>query len=290
MKAAAFIARSLAVALLAAAGLSAPRLSLAHPAIEQQIRRLDRDISAAPERTDLVLRRAELFRRHGQLFEALEDLDTLERLAPGTANLAYYRARLFRDMQRHDEALPLIERHIAEAPGNPEAYFLLSQIHRERGYIDQSIDAHEKGLLLETRPSPDRYIELATAHQSIGDNNAALEAVERGMRKLGPIVALQLAALRIEMQSGMFDAALERVDSLKSTGVQEESRLVWRARVLSLSGRPHEAYEAYELAGKILSAQPERRRSTPANRQLSAEIERSLANAFEPPPSPEDMP
>lgn len=264
-----------AAALIVITVAVSPRLA-AHPALEVQLQQLDGAIALAPENAELLLRRAELFRLHGQLNEALNDLDAVQRVGPGTANLAYHRARLFRDMKRYEDALRLIEYYDKEHPGSPEAHFLRAGIHRELEQRERSIEAFKKGLALVTRPTPDHYIELATMQRSNGDSNAALTTIDQGIGTLGPIISLELAAVNIALQDGLFDSALWRIDRLKAAGMQEESRLMWRARTLAKAGRGTEANATYVAARNAIVAQSVQRQAMPANQQILAEIESAL--------------
>lgn len=249
----------------------------AHPAIEQQIHDINRALAAAPADTGLVLRRAELFFQHEQYKAALDDLAAVERIAPGTPDLAYRRAKIYREMKRFDEARILLERHVADHPANAPAQRLLSRTYRDLELFDQAVDAGRKAIESSARPSPDDYLELAAMQRSSGAHPAALKTIEQGISKLGSIITLQLAAIAIEEQTGRFDAALQRIDALKSAGVQEESRLVWRARVLTRSGRAQEARENCLQAKTALLAQAPQRRATPANQELLAEIDSLLS-------------
>lgn len=252
--------------------------SSAHPAIELEIRQLNSAISADQGNVTLLLRRAELFRLHGQLKEALADLDVVEHRAPNTTSLAYHRAMLFRDMQRYEEALSLIKGYIAVNLTSSEAYFQLSKIQRDMGHIDKSIESYRMAIYLLEKPSPDYFVELALIQKSTGDNEGALKTINDGILKRGSIVSLQLVALDIEEQAGLFGAALRRIDSLVNAGMQEESRLFRRARILLLSGRKKEAKENCLQARADLMAQNRQRLATPANQKLLAEINILLAS------------
>ena len=250
--------------------------TLAHPAIEQQIQDINRALAAAPADTGLVLRRAELFFQHGQYKDALDDLAAVERISPRTADLAYRRAKIYREMKRFDEARALLERYVADQPANSSAQRLLSGAYHDLGQLDKAIEAGQKAIQSSVRPSPDDYLELAAMQRTSAANPAALKTIEQGIGKLGSIITLQLAALAIEEETGLFDAALRRIDALKSAGVQEESRLVWRARVLAKSGREQEAREDCLQAKKSLLAQVPQRRASAANQELLAEIDSLL--------------
>ena len=252
---------------------------LAHPAIEQQIQEINRALAAAPADAGLTLRRAELFFQHAQYKDALDDLAAVERISPGTPDLAYRRAKIYREMKRFDEARALLEHYVADQPANASAQRLLSRIYRDLGQFDQAVESGRKAIQSSIRPSPDDFLELAALQRSGAGNAAALQTIEQGISKLGSIVTLQLAALSIEEQTGLFDAALQRIDALKSAGVQEESRLVWRARVLAKSGRDQEARENCLQAKKALLAQAPQRRATAANQELLAEIDSLLGDA-----------
>jgi tetratricopeptide (TPR) repeat protein len=251
----------------------------AHPAIELEIRQLDRTISANQGNVTLLLRRAELFRLHGQLKEALTDLDAVKHLAPATASLAYHRAILFRDMRRYEEALNLMKGYVAANSTHSEGFLQLSRIQRDMGQINNSIESYRRAIHLVEKPGPDYFVELALIQKSTGDSEGALNTLDDGIRRLGAIVSLQLVALDIEEQAGFFGAALRRIDSLETAGMQEESRLFRRARILLASGRKQEATESCLQARASLQALDRQWLATPANQKLLAEINSLLASS-----------
>ncbi len=261
--------------------LGAQKQPQAHPAISAQIDELDHAIQAAPDQAELLLRRAELFRQYRQWPAALRDLDAAERLSPEaalTTRLNYQRARLFQQMKQTDQALELIERYLATNPSDPDAHRLLAHILRDLGQTEKAIAAARDALRLNARPSPDDYIELASIENASGDSQSAVATLDLGISRLGPIVSLQLAAIAIDEQAGEFTAALQRLDALGHAGMQEESRLVRRARVLSAAGRHEEARKDCRQAQALLMRDAQRR-TLPANRNLLTEIAAILAGS-----------
>jgi hypothetical protein len=120
---------------------------------------------------------------------------------------------------------------------------------------------------IESQPSADHYLERSVLYRghgqleaaladlaradallAAGEPEAALEALDEGLARLGPVVALASRAIEIERARGRADATLERLDRLAAFASRQETWLTRRAEILEEAGRPAEARAAWAAA------------------------------------------
>jgi tetratricopeptide (TPR) repeat protein len=128
-------------------------------------------------------------------------------------------------------------------------------------------------------PEPESYIERSKTVIAQGDDHTeeALRGLDEGIRKLGPIVTLQLPAIELELRRKNFDAALERIDTLAAQSERKESWLLQRGQILRLAGRKEKAQEAFRDALTAWQSLPENIRETKAGQQLGQQIRSELS-------------
>src|SRR5690606_27991547 len=88
----------------------------------------------------------------------------------------------------------------------------------------------------------------------------AVEALDAGIARLGPIPALQLPAVELEVWLDRPAAALARLERLIAREGRNPAWLVRRAEILARAGRAAAARAAYEEAGAVLAAHAGNRR------------------------------
>jgi predicted negative regulator of RcsB-dependent stress response len=94
------------------------------------------------------------------------------------------------------------------------------------------------------------------------DINAALSGLDEGIKKLGPLVTLQLMPIDLELRRHNYDGALNRLALIAAQSERKETWLVRRGEILKLAGKEEEARAAFNDAlVAIESLPPERRQS-----------------------------
>ena len=101
--------------------------------------------------------------------------------------------------------------------------------------------------------------------------NGVRVALDDGMQRLGPVVALAMLAIEIETQQGRVDAALARLDRLAERSPRQATWLNRRGEILERAGRREEARASYARVLAELDTLPVHRRRSPAMRQLEAQ-------------------
>jgi predicted negative regulator of RcsB-dependent stress response len=97
------------------------------------------------------------------------------------------------------------------------------------------------------------------------------------MDRLGPVVALAMSAIEIEVDLGRFDSALARVDRLAARSPRQETWLAQRGEILEAAQRREEARASYVRVLTEIEKLPAQRRRTPAMTQLQSRARAGLA-------------
>jgi tetratricopeptide (TPR) repeat protein len=104
----------------------------------------------------------------------------------------------------------------------------------------------------------------------------ALEGIEEGIARLGPLVVLQSTALDLEVQLRRYDNALARLDRIASQARRQESWLARRGDILRQAGRPEEAQAAFALALAAIDKLAPAQRNVPAIQDLRTRLRSDL--------------
>ena len=271
------LARAVLLPIVLALIFVSPGEAPAHGDLDQQIAAATARIESQPHRADLYLKRGELHRAHRDFTLALADYDRAAALDPGLASVDLARAGMGFEADRLDVALDEIERFLDRRPDYAEGRALHARILARLGRPLDAADEWARAIATTPRPRPEYYLERAQALAVVGRIDEALGTLDEGLRRLGSVVTLELAATEMEVSRARYDAALARVDRLAAAASRKEQWLLQRGVILERAGRPAEAREAFTAALKAVETLPEARRRTRA----VEEIETRSRNALE---------
>jgi len=193
-------------------------------------------IARAPHDAALRVERGRLFTALGNLAAARADLDLALRGQPanGPAVAALAAVEYFAGDDL--AALELCQR--AQALGQTDC--ALQRLHgRVLAALGRDAEAAPRfaaALARRERGEPSEYLELAASLERSGNVVAARLVLDRGLRALGPAVALVDAAVALDLASGRADAALARLETLRAF-VQRPEFLASRIAAVTTSTR-----------------------------------------------------
>jgi predicted negative regulator of RcsB-dependent stress response len=104
-----------------------------------------------------------------------------------------------------------------------------------------------------------------------------VRGLDDGIKKLGPLVTLELCAVDIEVKDKQYDAALARLDLLAAKSPRKESWLARRGDILLQAGKTEEARKAFQTALDAMETLPPARRNVPAMLELQTRLREQLA-------------
>ena len=96
------------------------------------------------------------------------------------------------------------------------------------------------------------------------------------MKRMGPLITLQLYAIDLEAKQKSYDAALARLDKVAAASPRKETWLARKGEILQLAGRPEQAADAFQAALKAIAQLPDTRRYVPAMQELEKRIQAVL--------------
>jgi predicted Zn-dependent protease len=251
----------------------------AHGTYQELVRRASEQIEASPMDPEPMIRRHVLRREHGDFPGALLDLEAAAKLSPGRPGLDALRGRLALESGHSEAAIAPLERALLARPEDPESRLSLA---RALVAVGRPLDAAgHYALAIDQAPVklPAHYLECARALRSPGPEyrDRAREARDEGLIRLGTLAALANLAIALEVESGRFDAALDRLDALSTASPRKETLRARRAEILEQAGRSTEARAEWGRALAEIQALAPHQRQTPAMTQLATRAHAALA-------------
>jgi tetratricopeptide (TPR) repeat protein len=247
----------------------------AHPEIDEALGRLNAQIAAAPANADLYLERGDLYARHDDWIMAEANYLRVEELAPNHPQLPKARGALELATGRAAEARAHLDAALRHDPHDVDALLLRARAHTALKAREAARADFDAALALVARPTPELFLERAALAESPAD---ALRCLDEGIKRLGPVVTLQLRALTLEESLGRTDAAVARLEVLAAQSERKESWLKRRGDLLARAGRAREARAAYAAALAAIDALPAWLQESPEIIRLAHELRQLIAS------------
>ena len=256
-------------------------MAVAHGDLHEQIVAISQRIQAEPSNAALVLRRAELYREHGQWAQADADYDRAGKLAPENPAIRLGRGKLYLAMGQLDAARAALGRVLDEQPAHVDALATRAQVLQALGDHDAAATDYAQAIAIASSPEPDFYLGLARSLSGAqpARDDEALASLDAGLARLGKLPTLSLAAIELQARRGEFDDALQRLDKLREGQARQEAWLERRGDILMAAQRPDEAMQAWRDAMVALEALPPRLRGTGAMLALRDRLTQRLQTA-----------
>jgi tetratricopeptide (TPR) repeat protein len=268
----------LALACAAGAALTAPPV-LAHGVTHEQIERVSREIEREPANARLFLKRATLRHAHRDWVDAQSDFDRAAALAPQWAVVDLERGRMLLDAGRPADARRALDRYVQRAGGDAQGRLERARALRQLGEPLAAVQDYRAALAMAESVEPDVFIDHADALLAAGPAHGreALLAVQEGLSRLGPLVALHLKAAQIEVALGEHAAAAARFERMAEQSARKESWHLRRGDVLAAGQRAQEARAAYAAAIDAVDKLPPHLQTLPATIELKKQAGARLA-------------
>jgi len=245
---------------VAVACAALPARLQAHPGVDEVLAGARAAAAAHPADPAAQLQLAGARRLAGDWDGALAALAAASARGADADEVAATRAAVLLEAGRAAAAVDELDRLLARRPDAPGARFDRGRALLALGRADEG--ARELRLAIATLPAPRPEQVLLLSDALLGRRKVAdaIEALDAGLARLGPIAALQLPAVELEVWLGRTDAALARLDHLLAREGRNPAWLVRRAEILARAGRDADARAAYEEARTVLAAHAGNRR------------------------------
>jgi tetratricopeptide (TPR) repeat protein len=266
------------LSLVALTALCVPQRAHAHAELILQIEMVTKEIEKDPLNAELFVRRGHLRREHVEYEAAYADFEQAHALSPDMAHIDFYRGRLFLDWGWPLSARACLDRLVARNPKHAEGYTWRARTLLRLNQPLAAARDYDQAIALSPEVGPDLFVERAQLLMAVGPEQfaAALKGLDDGIKRLGPLVTLQLFAIDAELKQGNFDGALARVDQVAARSPRKETWLSRRGEILRQAGRPAEAKRAYADALAALQTLPPTRRNVPAMQELARRIQKEI--------------
>ena len=250
----------------------------AHGPLHEKIQRLTLELEAHPDRRDLLIERGNLYRVHELHAEALLDWERAARLAPKDATNDFRLGLAALGLRQTNAALERLERFAAEAPGSIPGQLAAAEACRMGERHGDAVRHWTLAIRGAAEPRPEWFLDRARSSGLAGIPPKEIVAgLDEGMARYGPLPALQLKAVEIEVECGAIDEALRRLSATAARAERKERWLLRRAEVLAGAGRIDEARAEFLAARAALDGLPDRIRRGWTASELARQIDDGLA-------------
>jgi predicted negative regulator of RcsB-dependent stress response len=221
--------------------------------------------------------RGELYRQD-QNWEAAEaDYAQATRLGIKADTVDLHRAQMEADRNRLDAAKAILDRIILRSPGNGKAFLARAHIYVRQSARSAAIADYKLGSRLGVELDSEAFLEWAQMLVAENQAREALVVLDQGIEKFGPINALQVCAVDLELGRKNSGAALERLQTIIDHADRKERWLARRGDIQLAAGKEIEARQSYEAALGAIRMLPAILQRTSPMLNLKTQINAALA-------------
>ena len=267
----------IAFVLCAGALLSA---AFAEDDVAESLEAINKQMLQSPNNPELYVQRGRLLSVAGKYDQALSDLDQANRLKP-TPQIDREKAQIYLTAGWHETGLEHASRYVSANAEDPEGRLVRARLLAKLGRIPEAGNDFEAALKNQKDPRLELYVEhaqvLSTEDGAYLDR--ALQTLNEGIQRIGPVVSLESAALEVELRQNRYDAALARVEGLINKMPRKDTWLARKGDVLVQAGKIDEARKVYQEALDAIAKLPARQRQLPATQQLETQLQKLISSA-----------
>ncbi len=171
-----------------------------------------------------------------------------------------------------------VNRFLAKRPKHAKALVTRGRVRAQLSLGLAAVKDFTRAIELSPHPPPDYYLErgraLASGREEYIDE--AFRGLDDGITRLGPLAAIQILAIDLELERKQYDAALNRLEQIERQSKRKEKWLIRRGDILAQASRADESREAFRQALAAIESLPERHRKTKATKELEARVQASF--------------
>jgi tetratricopeptide (TPR) repeat protein len=261
-----------------ALSLLAGRNAFAHGQLLIRVAEVSRQIDTTTNKTArLYLERAQLYRMDQNWAAAEADYTRAEKLAPNLISVQVCHAGMLADSGQLEPASKMFTAVLERASQNGDALVGRARVRLKLGQRQAAMADFKRGLELLAEPAAEDFVDLAAELTIEGKPTDALQTLDTGIKRLGPIPALQTPAIDLELSRKNYEGALARIETIVPQLLRKEIWLARRADVLLADGRNAEARQSYRDALVAIASLPSRVQQSPPMLSLKSRVEESLS-------------
>jgi tetratricopeptide (TPR) repeat protein len=271
--------------------LLGPLTLRAHGPLHEEILRLTADLEKQPNDRELLIQRGELFRVHELFSEARLDWEKAAALQPSDATNDLRLGLVALGTRDTNTAVQLLGRFASRTPTSLPGQLSAAEATRLAADFPASTRYWTAAIALSEEPRPEWFLERArTSEKGSLPVAQILAGLDEGIQRYGPLPALQLKAVELEVGRGQVDAALRRLSAIAERADRKERWLMRRGEVLLAAGRTNEARVEFAAARAALDQLPEKLKRAWIATDLRQQIDTKLASLEAIPKAPPTRP
>jgi tetratricopeptide (TPR) repeat protein len=250
--------------------------AVAHPDANFVAQEVDKLVAAKPGDPELLMQQAQVRKRADNWDGALVSLALAlahgaDRDAVAAARGSVFLAAGFPQMAVFEYTTVLARK--------PDAYDILFERGRAElalGHAEAADQDFARAISSMSAPRPEHIAVRADTLRAAGRHAEAVRALDQGMARLGPLPALMLSAIDVEVELQRYDSALARLDTLLAKTPTNAAWITRRAEILKQAQRTDEARAEFKRALQQIEAKPLQRQSK-ASKALAERLRGELA-------------
>jgi len=254
-----------------------PLFGFAHGDVHARIAALTEQIAKDTNNAQLFLQRGELHREHQDWTAATADYDRAARLDPKLVAVEFCRGKMLAESGQLAAARAAFDRYLITTPADGNALLARARLLVKLGQRKPAVADFTRAAELLREPPPECFMERAQTLVADGQVDDALGGLDEGIKRLGPIITLQLYAIDLDLERKAYDQALARLETILQQASRKENWWMKRGEIELLAERPGEAKKSFEAALAAADALPERIRDTEAMQNLRKQASTVLA-------------
>ncbi len=241
--------------------------AIAHEGTHADLKRVSATLTKDAGDLPTRLKRAQLYRLHGEHARALEDLDEATRRGADPARVALQRGLTLAAMGRHEAAIEHLSARLAVGAAWT-ARVARARSHRALGRRAKAVADYD--VALAARPQVEVFLERGALQSALGRPAEAATGYRAAIDALGPATLLVEALVEAELVQGRAEAALTLIEArLKRRA--EPRWLLRKAQAQALRGDEAGRRATLDAALGLADAAV-RRRPTAINLVLRARV------------------
>jgi len=248
---------------------------VAHPGSDATLEYLSARIAAEPASQSLYRQRGIAYLHEGRYQSALSNLRYAATLGD-PRSVDFHLGVVYFYMSNFTAARTALDSYLEYKPGHGGSLRYRARLQAALGDYTGALKDYQALLAVPDQVNPADYLvaaKLMVESQQYGVD-AAIAALDQGMKHLGPIVQLQRRAIELELVQGRYDSAIFRQQSLVANASGGPFWQFEMGQLLMSAGKADLAYPHLANAEMQLAAL----RKTPARLTLSQELQALLAH------------
>jgi tetratricopeptide (TPR) repeat protein len=247
---------------------------LAHGTLQEQIIAATKRIEKDPNNAHYYYNRGESYRKHEEWDLALADLHRAKQLDPTITKVDFSHAKVMYGCKLYHSAKVILDNYIAQKPNLSTPRIIRAKVYVALNKPLLAIKDYNFAFNAIDHRDPDDYLDCARIFVGMGKTHVekGIAILDKGMKKLGPLISLRLYCIDLEISIKHYSKALVRLKSILAGANRKERWLAQRGDILFQAGQLEKAKSSYLESIKHIEKLPVSRRNTPAMSKLKKSL------------------